>query len=236
MHCGRITAKPMSPRISGGCCKVRASLLRIVIAIACRIRIRFAACRLCMAPCVMRCVSSHNTLDIEINSVTDNPIIFADDGSLMSGGNFHGEPVGLAMDYAQIALTEHRLHRRAAHYKLLYGAEGLPPFLTERFGLRSGYMLAQYTAAALVSENKTLSAPASVDSIPTSAGQEDHDSMGTISARQCYPVVANYETSSRLSCSLQRKRLISANRSHLVEAPAARIACPRARAAPEHRS
>ena len=134
------------------------------------------------------------TLDIEINSVTDNPIIFADDGSLVSNGNFHGAPVGLALDYTKIALTDAGsiAERRVA--KLLDGDEGLPPFLTERFGLCSGYMLAQYTAAALVSENKVLSTPASVDSIPTSAGQEDHNSMGTIAARHCASVVENYET------------------------------------------
>ncbi len=135
-----------------------------------------------------------NTLDIEINSVTDNPIIFAEDGSLVSNGNFHGAPVGLALDFAKIALTDASsiAERRVA--KLLDGDEGLPPFLTERFGLCSGYMLAQYTAAALVSENKVLSTPASVDSIPTSAGQEDHNSMGTIAARHCASVVENYET------------------------------------------
>jgi histidine ammonia-lyase len=134
------------------------------------------------------------TLDVEINSVTDNPIIFADDGTLVSNGNFHGGPVGLALDYAKIALTDAGsiAERRVA--KLLDGDEGLPPFLTERFGLCSGYMLAQYTAASLVSENKVLSTPASVDSIPTSAGQEDHNSMGTIAARHCAAVVENYET------------------------------------------
>lgn len=134
------------------------------------------------------------TLDVEVNSVTDNPIIFAEDGSLVSNGNFHGAPVGLALDFAKIALTDASsiAERRVA--KLLDGEEGLPPFLTERFGLCSGYMLAQYTAAALVSENKVLSTPASVDSIPTSAGQEDHNSMGTIAARHCASVVENYET------------------------------------------
>jgi histidine ammonia-lyase len=137
---------------------------------------------------------AESTLEVEINSVTDNPIIFADDGALVSNGNFHGGPVGLALDYLAIALTDASSISERRSYKLLEGAEGLPPFLTERFGLCSGYMLAQYTAAALVSENKTLSSPASVDSIPTSAGQEDHNSMGTIAARQCASVVANYET------------------------------------------
>jgi histidine ammonia-lyase len=135
-----------------------------------------------------------NTLDVEINSVTDNPIIFVEDGQLVSNGNFHGGPVGLALDYLKIALTDASSIVERRVYKLLEGAEELPPFLTERFGLCSGYMLAQYTAAALVSENKTLATPASVDSIPTSAGQEDHNSMGTIAARQCASVVANFET------------------------------------------
>jgi histidine ammonia-lyase len=138
--------------------------------------------------------STTNTLGIEINSVTDNPIVFVEDGALVSNGNFHGGPVGLALDYLKIALTDASSIAERRVYKLLDGAEGLPPFLTERFGLYSGYMLAQYTAAALVSENKTLSTSASIDSIPTSAGQEDHNSMGTIAARQCQSVVANYET------------------------------------------
>jgi histidine ammonia-lyase len=137
---------------------------------------------------------AEGTLQIEINSVTDNPIIFPDDGALISNGNFHGGPVGLALDYVAIALTDAASISERRAYKLLEGAEGLPPFLTERFGLCSGYMLAQYTAAALVSENKTLSTPASIDSIPTSAGQEDHNSMGTISARKLASVVTNYET------------------------------------------
>ena len=134
------------------------------------------------------------TLETEINAVTDNPIIFPDDGALVSNGNFHGGPVGLVLDYLAIALTDASSISERRSYKLLEGAEGLPPFLTERFGLCSGYMLAQYTAAALVSENKTLSTPASIDSIPTSAGQEDHNSMGTIAARKLASVVQNYET------------------------------------------
>ncbi|HXM18019.1 MAG TPA: histidine ammonia-lyase [Candidatus Tumulicola sp.] len=134
-----------------------------------------------------------NTLEIEMNSVTDNPIVFPEDGSFVSGGNFHGEPVGLAMDYLGIAIAELGSIAERRIYKLLEGLEGLPPFLSERHGLHSGYMLAQYTAAALVSENKTLAFPASVDSIPTSAGQEDHVSMGTISARQCAQAIENVE-------------------------------------------
>ncbi len=134
------------------------------------------------------------TLETEINAVTDNPIVFAEDHALVSNGNFHGAPVGLALDYAAISLTDVSSITERRMDKLLSGAEGLPPFLTRHGGLHSGYMLAQYTAAALVSENKALSVPASVDSIPTSAGQEDHNSMGTIAARQCATVVRNLET------------------------------------------
>jgi histidine ammonia-lyase len=134
-----------------------------------------------------------NALVIEMNSVTDNPIVIPEDGTFLTGGNFHGEPVALVLDYLSMALTELGSIAERRIYKLLEGEEGLPPFLSEGHGLHSGYMLAQYTAAALVSENKTLSYPASVDSIPTSAGQEDHVSMGTISARQCEQVVGNLE-------------------------------------------
>ena len=133
-------------------------------------------------------------VETEMNSVTDNPIVFPEEGDFVSGGNFHGEPVALALDYLSIALAELGSISERRNYKLLDGLEGLPPFLTEHHGLNSGFMLAQYTAAALVSENKTLSHPASVDSIPTSAGQEDHVSMGTISARHCEQILTNVET------------------------------------------
>lgn len=134
-----------------------------------------------------------SVVEIEMNSVTDNPIVFPEDGDFVSGGNFHGEPVALAMDYLAIALSELASISERRNYKLLDGLEGLPPFLTEHRGLCSGFMLAQYTAAALVSENKTLAHPASVDSIPTSAGQEDHVSMGTIAARHCEQILGNVE-------------------------------------------
>ena len=137
---------------------------------------------------------AERVVETEMNSVTDNPIVFPEDGALVSNGNFHGGPVGLALDYLAIALTDVASITERRIYRLLEGNEGLPPFLSERHGICSGYMLAQYTAAALVSENKTLAVPASVDSIPTSAGQEDHNSMGTIAARQCAAVVANFET------------------------------------------
>jgi histidine ammonia-lyase len=122
----------------------------------------------------------------EINAVTDNPLIFPDSGEVISGGNFHGEPVALAMDFLGISLAEladisERRIERLVNPQL---SNGLPAFLTVHGGLNSGFMIAQYAAAALVSENKVLAHPASVDSIPSSANQEDHVSMGTIAARK----------------------------------------------------
>jgi histidine ammonia-lyase len=137
------------------------------------------------------------TVEIEINSATDNPLIFPDspeDSQHIEGGNFHGEPIALAMDYMKIALSElaNISERRTA--RLVDGSlSGLPRFLTNNGGLNSGLMIAQYTAAALVSENKSLCYPASADSIPTSANQEDHNSMGSISARKCFEVLNNAE-------------------------------------------
>ncbi len=146
-------------------------------------------------------------LDIELNSATDNPLIFpgggvvpdgaiaTGGGQVISGGNFHGEPIAFALDFAKIALAElgSISERRTA---LLVDARlngGLPPFLAASSGVDSGMMIYQYTAAALVSEDKVLAHPASVDSIPTSANQEDHVSMGSISARHARAVVGNVE-------------------------------------------
>ncbi len=131
-------------------------------------------------------------LEVEVMAVTDNPICFPDREAVIAGGNFHGQPVAFAADFLTIAaaalanIAERRVERLVNPH-----LSGLPAFLTERSGLRSGYMLAQYTAAALVSENKVLAHPASVDSIPTSANQEDHVSMGTIAARKAGRVVQN---------------------------------------------
>ncbi len=130
----------------------------------------------------------------EINSATDNPLIFADEARLIEGGNFHGQPVALAADFLGIAMAElanisERRVERMVNGKL----SGLPRFLTEKGGLHSGLMIAQYTAAALVSENKVLAHPASVDSIPTSANQEDHNSMGSIGARKAWQIMRNLE-------------------------------------------
>lgn len=128
----------------------------------------------------------------ELNSATDNPLIFAAEDVVLSGGNFHGEPVALAMDYAKLAVAELASisERRTAHLQDP-ALSGLPPFLTRHEGLHSGLMITQYTAASLVSENKVLVHPASADSIPTSANQEDHVSMGTTSARQARQVLEN---------------------------------------------
>jgi histidine ammonia-lyase len=145
-------------------------------------------------------------LEIEINSVTDNPLVFpkgADvdphaaatgGGRVVSGGNFHGEPIALALDFMKIAVAEiGSISERRIAQLVDAKSSGLPPFLVKDAGLNSGLMLFQYTAAALVSENKVLAHPASVDSIPTSAGQEDHVSMGPIAARQASAIVRNVE-------------------------------------------
>jgi histidine ammonia-lyase len=130
----------------------------------------------------------------EVNAVTDNPLVFSEDGAVLSGGNFHGEPVAMAADYFAIALSELASvsERRIAHL-LDPSMNGLPGFLAEDGGLNSGFMMAQVTAAALVSENKVLSHPASVDSIPTSANQEDHVSMGAYAARKVVEIIENVE-------------------------------------------
>ena len=131
-------------------------------------------------------------LDREINAVTDNPLIFAADDLVISAGNFHGQPVALVMDYAKIAIAElANIAERRVEHMLDPAVSGLPAFLAHQGGLHSGLMISQYTAASLVSENKVLAHPASVDSIPTSANQEDHVSMGTTSARQCAMILEN---------------------------------------------
>jgi histidine ammonia-lyase len=133
-------------------------------------------------------------IEIELNSVNDNPIIFPDDKDYISGGNFHGQPLALPLDFMAIALSELADISERRIDRLTNGSsEKLPKFLAREGGLNSGYMIAQYTAAALVSENKVLSHPASVDSIPTSAGKEDLNSMGSISARKCFQILKNVQ-------------------------------------------
>jgi histidine ammonia-lyase len=133
-------------------------------------------------------------VEIEINSVNDNPIIFPDTEEHIEGGNFHGQSMALAMDFMSIALSElANVSERRIERMVNGNLSGLPRFLAVDGGLNSGLMIAQYTAASLVSENKVLSHPASVDSIPTSANQEDHNSMGSIAAQKCYKIMRNLE-------------------------------------------
>lgn len=132
------------------------------------------------------------TLTIEINSVTDNPLIMPDTGEAISGGNFHGQPVALVMDYLKLAIAElGNISERRTNRLLDMHLSNLPAFLTAFPGVDSGLMITQYVAASLVSENKVLVHPASADSIPTSANQEDHVSMGTIAARQAREILNN---------------------------------------------
>ncbi|NLY67214.1 MAG: histidine ammonia-lyase [Tissierellia bacterium] len=129
---------------------------------------------------------------IEFNSATDNPLIFADSKEVISGGNFHGQPMALSFDFLGIALSEiANVSERRLERLVNPALSGLPAFLTENGGLNSGFMIVQYSAASLVSENKVLAHPASVDSIPSSANQEDHVSMGTIAARKAREILNN---------------------------------------------
>jgi histidine ammonia-lyase len=133
-----------------------------------------------------------SVIETELNSVTDNPLVFLD-GDILSGGNFHGQPLALALDFAAMALAELGSISERRTYLLLEGHDGLPKLLMKDTGVNSGFMIPQYTAAALVSENKILCHPACVDSIPTSLGQEDHVSMGSISAIKLLSVLRNVE-------------------------------------------
>ena len=130
----------------------------------------------------------------EINSVTDNPIIFPEEDKILSGGNFHGQPLALALDFLAIALAELGSISERRTYLLVSGQRGLPPFLVADPGLNSGFMIPQYTAASIVSQNKQLCTPASVDSIVSSNGQEDHVSMGANAATKAYRVLENLKT------------------------------------------
>lgn len=136
---------------------------------------------------------ARKVLEIEINSATDNPLIFANEGKVISGGNFHGEPLAIALDTMAIAISELASISERRVEQMLNPAlnRGLSPFLAKRPGIDSGYMIAQLTAASMVSENKVLAHPASVDSVPTSANQEDHVSMGSISAIKLLQVTEN---------------------------------------------
>jgi len=131
--------------------------------------------------------------ETEINSVTDNPTVFPEEDEILSGGNFHGQPLAITLDFLCIAMAELASISERRTYLLISGQRGLPPFLTANPGLNSGFMIPQYTAASIVSQNKQLCTPASVDSIVSSNGQEDHVSMGANAATKCYQVVQNVE-------------------------------------------
>ncbi len=132
-------------------------------------------------------------VETEINSVTDNPIVFHDEDAIMSGGNFHGQPLALHLDFLAIAMAELANISERRTYLLISGQRDLPPFLAPDAGLNSGFMIAQYTAAAIVSQNKQLCSPASVDSIVSSNGQEDHVSMGANAATKLRRVIMNVQ-------------------------------------------
>ena len=134
-----------------------------------------------------------SVVDVEVNSATDNPTVCPDEDLIISAGNFHGEPIAMPMDFLAIALCELANISERRIYKLVSGTRGLPSFLIANPGVNSGFMIPQYTAASIVSLNKTLSTPSSVDSIPSSQGQEDHVSMGANAAIKLYKVVLNTE-------------------------------------------
>lgn len=129
----------------------------------------------------------------EINSVTDNPNVFPEEDLIVSGGNFHGQPLALTLDFLSIAMAEIGSISERRTYQLISGQRNLPPFLVKNPGLNSGFMIPQYTAAGIVSENKQLCTPASIDSIPSSNNQEDHVSMGANAATKCKRVIDNVE-------------------------------------------
>lgn len=155
---------------------------------------------------------TENVVVTEMNSSTNNPLFFSESENFLMGGNFHGQPVALAMDFLCMAVSElGNISERRVERLVNPMLSGLPAFLVNEGGLNSGFMIAQYTAAALVSENKILSHPACVDSIPTSANKEDHVSMGTISARKCRDIVKNSEhiVAIELLCGAQAMDLLT---------------------------
>ena len=132
-------------------------------------------------------------VETELNAVTDNPLIFMEEDKIISGGNFHGQPLALVLDFLAIALAETGSISERRTYKLIGGQRGLPAYLAQDAGLNSGYMIPQYTAASIVSQNKQLCTPASIDSIDSSNGQEDHVSMGANAATKCLRVLDNLQ-------------------------------------------
>jgi histidine ammonia-lyase len=169
-------------------------------------------------------------LEIEAISVTDNPLIFPDEDEFLTGGNFHGQPVGIVCDFLKPVMVEVASMSERRSYLLLNGEErGLPLFLSRKPGLESGLMIVQYCAAGLVSESKGLAVPSSVDSIPTSAGQEDHVSMGTIAARTLATILENVEGA--LACELLCALAATDFRRPLRSGAGTQIAYDRARSA-----
>jgi histidine ammonia-lyase len=145
-----------------------------------------------MGACLDNLSHASRVLVIEANAASDNPLVFTDTGEVISGGNFHAEPVAFAADIIALAVSEvGAIAERRIALLLDRGLSGLPPFLVRDGGVNSGFMIAQVTAAALASENKSLAHPASVDSLPTSANQEDHVSMATFAARRLGDMVEN---------------------------------------------
>ncbi|MFT7683331.1 MAG: histidine ammonia-lyase [Moritella dasanensis] len=145
-----------------------------------------------MGACLQQIRNSAETFEVEANSVSDNPLVFADDGDIISAGNFHAEPIAMASDNLALAIAEiGSLSERRMALLIDSSLSKLPPFLVDNGGVNSGFMIAQVTAAALASENKSLAHPASVDSLPTSANQEDHVSMATFAGRRLKDMAEN---------------------------------------------
>jgi histidine ammonia-lyase len=134
---------------------------------------------------------SATIVEREVNAVTDNPTVFPEEEDIVSAGNFHGQPLAITMDFLAIAMAELGSISERRVYKLISGTRGLPPFLAENAGLNSGFMIVQYTAASIVSQNKQYCTPASIDSIDSSNGQEDHVSMGANAATKLFKVIEN---------------------------------------------
>jgi histidine ammonia-lyase len=145
-----------------------------------------------MGACLTQIRQAAEVLEIEANAVSDNPLVFAEQGDVLSGGNFHAEPVAMAADNLALAFAEiGSLSERRISLMMDKHMSQLPPFLVDNGGVNSGFMIAQVTAAALTSENKALAHPASVDSIPTSANQEDHVSMAPAAGRRLWEMADN---------------------------------------------
>ena len=205
--CARCSPAPRSRRRTRTAARVQDAVLAALHAAGARRR------------AATRSTSVARVLAVEMNAATDNPLVFADAGEVVSGGNFHGEPLALALDYATIAVAELASHLRAAHRPAGRRAPVRPARLPVRApGLRSGLMIAQYTAAALVNELQTLAHPASVDTIPTSANQEDHVSMGATGALHLREVVDRTEAVLAVEALLAARAWTSVSR--CVPAPA----------------